>query len=49
MFYGIFVIRAMSTHTSEPLFVSQGNYLYGKPILWLVLLGFIAAALNFIR
>ncbi|MFT6990713.1 MAG: hypothetical protein ACJASL_002695 [Paraglaciecola sp.] len=45
MLYGIFVIIAMSTHTSEPLFVSQGDYPYGKPILWLVLLGFLAYSL----
>ena len=45
LLYGIFVFVAMSTHTSEPLFVSQGNYPYGKPMLWLVLLGFLAYSL----
>ena len=45
MLYGIFVIIAMSTHTSENLFVSQGDYPYGKPILQLVLVGFFAYSL----
>jgi hypothetical protein len=43
--YSIFVIIAMSTHSSEPLFVSQGDYALGKPILWLILIGFLAYSL----
>jgi hypothetical protein len=46
LFYGIFVIIAMRTHTSESLFVSQGDYALGKPILWLILLGFLAYSLH---
>ena len=45
LLYGIFVIIAISSHTSEPLFISQGVYPYGKPIMWLVLLGFLAYSL----
>lgn len=43
--YGIFVIVAISYQGSEPLFVSQGDYPYGKPILWLVLIGFLVYSL----
>lgn len=46
LLYGVFVIAAMSSHSSEPLFVSQGSYPYGKPITWLILLGFLAYSLH---
>jgi hypothetical protein len=45
LLYGIFVIVAIASHSSEPLFLSHGVYPYGKPILWLVLLGFLAYSL----
>ncbi|MBT8114969.1 MAG: hypothetical protein KJP04_06300, partial [Arenicella sp.] len=30
----------MSTHSGEPLFLSDGPYPYGKPLIWLILLLF---------
>lgn len=36
-----FVALAMVFHQGEPLFVSQGAYPLGKPLLWLILLGFV--------
>lgn len=36
-----FVALAMGLHQGEPLFVSQGAYPLGKPLLWLILLGFV--------
>jgi len=45
LLYSIFVFVAMASHTSESLFISEGMYSYGKPILWLVLLGFLTYSL----
>jgi hypothetical protein len=44
--YSVFVIVAIGSHHSEPLFISQGPAPYGKPMLWLVLLGFLVYSLH---
>ena len=38
--YVVFVIVAIAFKGEEPLFVSNGPYPYGKPLVWLVLIAF---------
>lgn len=42
MFYAAFVATAMVTHSAEPMFISEGPYAAGKPILWAILVAFFA-------
>ena len=44
--YAVFVAIAIGTHEGEPLFFSDGPYAVGKPIVWLILLGFLAYSLK---
>lgn len=41
LIYGIFVALALVFKTDEALFISNGPYALGKPILWLILFTFL--------
>ena len=43
--YGVFVIAAIATHNSEPVFYSSGPYAAGKYIVWTMFFGFLAYSL----
>lgn len=45
-FYVAFVITALYFHDTERVFVSDGAYSIGKPILWLILAGFLLYTLS---
>ena len=40
--FAIFAFTAMYFHHGESLFISQGAYSAGKPIVWLILISFLA-------
>ena len=42
IFYFSFVSLAIIFHQGEPLFFADGPYAIGKPIAWLIFLGFLA-------
>ncbi|GJL94809.1 MAG: hypothetical protein DHS20C05_12140 [Hyphococcus sp.] len=42
IFYFSFVGLAIIFHKGEPLFFTDGPYAIGKPIVWLIFLGFLA-------
>lgn len=39
--FAFFVFGALYFHNGEPLFISEGDYPAGKPIIWLLFLSFL--------
>jgi hypothetical protein len=42
----VFLLVAFSTHQGEGLFVSNGAFALGKPIVWLIWLGFVSYSIS---
>lgn len=40
--FTVFALSAMYFHNGEPLFISNGSYPAGKPIMWFLFLSFLA-------
>ena len=45
-FYAFFVVTALYLHNGEGMFFSEGAYSKGKPIVWLILIGFLIYTLR---
>lgn len=45
LFYAVFFVLAIVFHKGENLFLSKGAYALGKPLVWLVLFGFLGYSL----
>jgi hypothetical protein len=46
VFQTVFVLAALYFHRDEAMFVSEGPYSLGKPIVWLILIAFLIYTLR---